>query len=154
MSGLASGLGQRGTHGLLGPRIGRGIELDQGELDLDMGHRIEVLDLEHVDQALELRENLAQVPVVPRMAMVMRERPGSWVAPTVSDSMLKLRARSSPETRLSVPGRSTTRALTTCRRWTASGSPAGIVVGRRARTRHSAPPSTMSDSPLPGSIIG
>ena len=53
------------THGLLGLRIGRCIELDQGELDLDMGHRIEVLDLEHVDHALQLREHLAQVPVVP-----------------------------------------------------------------------------------------
>ena len=50
---------------LLGLRIGRRIELDQGELDLDMRGRVEILDLEHVDHALELREHLAQVPVVP-----------------------------------------------------------------------------------------
>ena len=67
-------------------------------------------------------------PSSPRMAIVIRERPGSCVVPTVSDSMLKLRARSRPDTRFSVPGRSTTSALTTWRRWTASASPAGTVL--------------------------
>src|SRR5207244_12046385 len=48
------------------------------------------------------------------MTMVMREMPGSAVWPTLSDSMLRTRRRTSDATRFSTPGLSSTRTTRVC----------------------------------------
>ena len=69
----------------------------------------------------------------------------SWVAPTVSDSILKPRGERRQERDWSVPGRDHQGAHHV-HALDGIGSPAGIVVGRRARTVLG-PPSTMSERP-------
>ena len=95
-------------------------------------------------------------PSSPRIAIVIRDLPGSWVVPTVSDSMLKLRARSSPGHAVQRPGpvddEGAHHVAALLRVRLAGGQ--GLASRGRGGGRHSAAPSTMSDRPLPGSIMG
>src|SRR5215216_5221734 len=85
-----------------------GLDLDQDQLAL---HRLVVLeldDLEHVDQLVELLGDLLQGRSAQSTTIVMRLRPGSSVGPTASESMLKPRRLNSPEMRARTPGLSST----------------------------------------------
>ncbi len=61
---LGAEVGERGAQALLGIGVGRGVELHQRELALDVRGLVEIGHLEHVDQACELCEHLAKVPLV------------------------------------------------------------------------------------------
>ena len=151
---FASGVRNRLAQSVLGLRIGRRIELDQGELDLDVGHRVEIFDVEHVDHPLELREDLAQVPVVstdrdrhPRTTGLVgrsdRQRLDVEAACPQQPRDAVERAGSIDDERADhVPPLDGIRLA------------GGNRGGPRRANRHSAPPSTMSERPLPGSIIG
>ena len=116
--------------------------------------RREIAHLEHVDDALELREDLAEVPVVPA-DRDRHARPTGLVrgADRQRLDVEAARAQQSGDA-VQCPGAIDDE----CADDVASLDGIGLAGGdRRGPWRadgHSAPPSTMSESPLPGSIIG
>ena len=66
--------------------------------------RVELDDLEDVDQLVELLGDLLERQLVDVTTIVIRETSGCSVGPTASDSMLKPRRLNSPATRASTPG--------------------------------------------------
>src|SRR6187431_554407 len=119
-----------------------------------MGHRIEVLDFEHVDHALQLREDLAQVSVISSDGD--RHSRATCLVGRADRERLDVEAAGAKEARNAIEragaidheGAHDVPSL----------DGVGLAGGDRGRARrtngHSAPPSTMSERPLPGSIIG
>ena len=132
----------------------RRIELDQHQLQLDVRRAGQVGDLEDLDDPLQLRQHLAQVPVVAADGDGHARAAG--LVGGADGQRLDVEAAGAEQPRDAVqrPG--------TVDDQRAHHVPAVDRIGlagrhgpaRRRHGAHSGAPSTMSDSPLPGSIMG
>lgn len=130
------------------------LELDQRELELDALGAGKVGDLEHLDQPLELGEDLSQVAVV--TVQGDRHARAPRLVRGADRQRLDVEAPSPQQPRDAVQGARSVDDQGA--HHVASLLRVGLAGrdgrGARGRRDHSAAPSTMSLRPLPGSIIG
>jgi hypothetical protein len=84
--------------------VGVGPDLDQEQLALHRLPRLELDDLEHVDQLVELLGDLLERVLLALTTIVIREISSCSVGPTASESMLKPRRENSPAILTRTPG--------------------------------------------------
>ena len=132
----------------------RGLELHQRQLQLDARTGGQVVHLEHLDQALELGQHLAKVPIVapdrdrhPGLARLMGGADGQGLDVEAPRPQQAGHAIERPGS-IDHEGADHVPALNGIGLSRRQG-----LASRRGDT-HSDAPSTMSDRPLPGSIIG